>query len=478
LRDSLSPYRPVALVDDAVRKVGKEIHGLRVAGMCEEIPALVARYQVDMILIALPTASARRMRRLIEICESTGLPFRILPRSSPAMRSGRISAHDLRDVGIEDLLGRPAIRMDWQGIAESVKGKSILVSGAGGSIGKELCRQLAPLEIGRLVVFERCEFNLYAIERELRETFPQLPLVPVLGDVCDAVTVEAVMKVYAPQVVFHAAAYKHVPILEGHIRAGVQNNVFGTRNVATLADRYGCETFVLISSDKAVNPANTMGATKRVAEMVCQDLDRRSKTSYITVRFGNVLGSSGSVIPLFQEQIARGGPVTVTHPDVERYFMTISEACQLILQASAIGKGGEVFVLDMGEPIKISYLAEQMVRLAGKRPGEDIEIVYTGLRPGEKLYEELFHDAEQLTGTCHPKIMHANCRQFDTGTLERGILAMKEACESFDEKTLRMLLTSLVPESASIKNEVISENRPSATVIPLVNLMNRDAREA
>ena len=449
LRDPAGPFRPVAFVDDDPKKIGKEIHGIPVTGSCDEIPGTVTRLGIDLIVIALPSATSRQLRRIVEICETTKLPFRIMPEIQDIV-SGRASIKDLRDVKIEDLLGREPVKLDWRAITEATRGKTILVTGGGGSIGAELCRQIARLKPARLVILERSEFNLYSIDMELRRELPDLSLVSLLGDINDAVQVEHILRTYSPVVIYHAAAYKHVPILEDQTRAAVSNNALGTRTMARLADKYGCESFVMVSTDKAVNPANVMGASKRVAEMYCQGLNAGSKTRYITVRFGNVLGSSGSVIPLFQQQIAQGGPVTVTHPDIQRYFMTIAEACQLILQAGVIGRGGEIFVLDMGEPVKIAYLAEQLIRLSGKNPEEDIEIVYTGLRPGEKLYEELFHDAEKLAETSHPKIQLAHCRQMDREALEKTFEAMREACDRGDEAALREHLVNLVPERTGL----------------------------
>jgi len=445
LRDSNSSYRPVAFVDDDKRKAGKELHGLPVLGSCDAIPHLAAKLELELVLIALPAATSKQLRRIVEICAANDLPFRTLPRMQDLV-SGQIGVKDLRTVTIDDLLGRESVKLDREAISRSFRGKTVLVTGGGGSIGSELCRQLARLEPARLIVFERNEFNLFTIDLELRRRFPALALESVLGDVCDAVVVDKVFRRFAPDAVFHAAAYKHVPLLEHQARAAVLNNIFGTRTVATLADKYRCKSFVLVSSDKAVNPGNVMGVTKRIAEIVCQTLNAHSKTRFITVRFGNVLGSSGSVIPLFQQQIAAGGPVTVTHPDVTRYFMTIPEASQLILQAGAIGKGGEIFVLEMGEPVKIAYLAEQLIRLSGKRPGEDIEIVYTGLRPGEKLYEELFHDTEKLADTGHPKILLANCRRVDVETLEKTLSVLEKTCDGTDEDKIRDVLSLLVPE--------------------------------
>jgi FlaA1/EpsC-like NDP-sugar epimerase len=356
-------------------------------------------------------------------------------------------------------LGRDKVTLDWNSIQAGLSGKCVMVTGGGGSIGTELCRQIAQLSPSRLIVLEQSEHNLYEIDRELRGEFTDLALTAVLGDVTDAVAVNRTLGTYHPQVIFHAAAYKHVPLLEDQVRAAAINNVLGTHVVAAAAVRHGCECFVLISSDKAVNPANVMGMTKRVAEAVCQGLNGQSKTRFLTVRFGNVLGSAGSVIPLFQEQIAAGGPVTVTHPEITRYFMTIPEACQLILQASTIGAGGEIFVLDMGRPIKIAYLAEQLILLSGKKPGDDVEIVYTGLRPGEKLYEELFHDREQLDQTGHPKILLAHPRQLDRAEVEQALGDLRVACDRGDEATIRGVLWHLVPEHTARRLEVVSEER-------------------
>ncbi len=445
LRDTASPYRPAGFVDDNPRKIGTEIHGLPVAGACDEISEVVQRLGVDLIVIALPTATTKQLRHIIELCEATGLPFRTLPRLQDLV-SGQASVKELRDVSIEDLLGREPVQLDWNSITRGLKGKAVMVTGGGGSIGAELCRQIALLKPSRLVVFERSEHNLFLIDLELRRDFPELKLVSELGDVCDTVAVERAFSSHRPDIVFHTAAYKHVPLLESQTRAAVVNNVFGTRNVARRAAQYGCATFVLISTDKAVNPTNVMGATKRVAEILCQHVQGSTKTRFVTVRFGNVLGSSGSVIPLFREQIARGGPVTVTHPAITRYFMTIPEACQLILQASVIAQGGEIFVLDMGEPIKISYLAEQLVRLSGKRVGEDIEIVYTGLRPGEKLHEELFHGEERFADTVHPKILLAHARPVDASIFQETITMLERTCDRHDESEIHDVMTRLVPE--------------------------------
>jgi len=448
LRDPHHMYRPVAFVDDDAAKLGKDIHGVRVLAVCDAIPSLADELEADVILIALPSANSRQMQRIVGLCEQAKAHFRILPRMQDLM-TGQVGLKDLREVQLDDLLGREAVKLDWPAITRGNQGKTILVTGGGGSIGSELCRQVARLRPAHLVVFELSEFNLYSVELELRRSFPDLRLTAVLGDVCDAVAVDQLLRVHRPEVIFHAAAYKHVPMLEHQVRAAVRNNVFGTRTLAAAADRHGCATFVMISTDKAVNPANVMGMTKRAAEIYCQNLGARSSTHFITVRFGNVLGSAGSVIPLFQKQIATGGPVTVTHPEITRYFMTIPEAAQLILQAGAMGKGGEIFVLDMGEPVKIAYLAEQLIRLSGKKPGEDIEIVYTGLRPGEKLYEELFHESEKLAGTNHPKILLANSRTVELDQLEATLGRLSRACDENDERRVYDILCELVPEHQS-----------------------------
>lgn len=466
LRDPAHTYRPVGFVDDDNTKHGKEIHGVRVAGGCESLFDLVKELGVQLIMLALPSSTSRQMQRIVGLCESTGLPFRSLPAMQDLI-SGQVSVKDLREVKIDDLLGRQSVSLDWTAITQRVRGQTLLVTGGGGSIGSELCRQVARLSPGHLVIFEQSEFNLYTIELELRRLFPSVKLTALLGDITDPVAVEQVLRAHRPTTILHAAAYKHVPMLENQLRAAVKNNVLGTRTLAALADQYDCSTFVMISTDKAVNPANIMGMTKRVAEIYCQNLNTHSATHFITVRFGNVLGSAGSVIPLFQKQIAAGGPVTVTHPEITRYFMTIPEASQLILQAGSMGRGGEIFVLDMGEPVKIAYLADQLIRLSGKRPGEDIKIEYTGLRPGEKLYEELFHESEKLAGTTHPKILLANSRSMDFTELEQCLDQLGAACEADDINAIYDLLCRLVPEHQSrLHPEIGAGEGRSAVIVP------------
>lgn len=442
-------YMPVGFLDDNPRLKKARLHGLPVLGEVAKIEKVVSDYDVDVAVIAIPSASSNEMRRMVEYCEEAAVPFRTLPRLQDLV-SGHSIIKGLREVAIDDLLGREPITLDWGEIAKGIQSKVVLVSGGGGSIGSELCRQIARLSPEKLIVLDSSEFNLYSIELELRRTYPALSLNVCLVDVVDAVAVDSVLEMHKPAVIFHAAAYKHVPMLEAQARQAVRNNVLGTQTLAVAADKHGCGTFVMVSTDKAVNPANVMGATKRAAEIFCQALSRRSSTRFITVRFGNVLDSAGSVVPLFRQQIASGGPVTVTHKDITRYFMTIPEACQLIMQAGAMGQGGEIFVLDMGEPIKVSYLAEQMIRLSGNIIGKDVEIVYTGLRPGEKLYEELFHEQESLNKTCHEKIFLAESRLADWAVVSSSLAAMVVACADYDDQGCKELLKQLVPEMGEV----------------------------
>lgn len=438
-------YLLMGFLDDNPQLKGTKIHGLPVLGSTARLAHVLDTLAVDVVIIAITSASSAQIRHVVEACEQAKVQFRILPRMQDLM-SGLVSLKDVREVAIDDLLGREPVSLDWCAISAGLAGKVVLVSGAGGSIGAELCRQIARLKPASLILFERCEFNLYSIDMELRARHPDLVLHACLGDVCDRSGVDYVLSAHRPEVIFHAAAYKHVPMLQTQAREAVRNNVLGTKTLALAADKYGCSTFVMISTDKAVNPANIMGTSKRAAEIFCQMLDRCSATRYITVRFGNVLGSAGSVVPLFQQQIAAGGPVTVTHPDITRYFMTIPEACQLIMQSAALGKGGEIFVLNMGEPVKIRYLAEQMIRLSGKIPGEDIKITYTGLRPGEKLYEELFHRQEGLSETGHEKIFLAQSREVAWDFLNEVIDGMERSSQEYDDVQCISFLKMLVPE--------------------------------
>ncbi len=458
LRQRYRQFLPIAIVDDSQSKIGRELHGIRVHGDTSQIPALVSRLNVDLILIAIPSLNSEKMRRLVECCERTSVPFRTLPRFEDLV-SGQVTTTALREVSIEDLLGREKVELDWSLINVGLSGKKIMVSGAGGSIGSELCRQIASLAPASLIIFERSEFNLYRIANDLEKNYPQVRVISVLGDVCDEQSVNKSFEKHEPDIIFHAAAYKQVPLLEAHPREAAQNNVIGTITIAEAAKRIKAEKFVFISTDKAVNPANVLGQSKRLAELYCQGMDQSSETRFITVRFGNVLGSDGSVVQLFRKQIAQGGPVTVTHPEIVRYFMTIREACQLILQAAAIKDRGDVFVLDMGEPVKIAYLAEQMVRLSDMEPGKDIEIQYVGLRAGEKLYEELFYSYESNEKTSNAKILRARHGRVDAGKLNEVIKELRLNIDKVDiqgiERTLKQSIASLADDSSG-KDNVIS----------------------
>ncbi|MGR8919558.1 MAG: SDR family NAD(P)-dependent oxidoreductase [Gammaproteobacteria bacterium] len=447
LRDMLreGSHIPVGIADDDPRLQRSNIHGVPVLGTIDTLPDIVRRREVDMLVIAIPSASGAQMRRIVESCEKTGKTFRTLPQLND-MLSGRGGLDALRAVSLDDLLGRDKIELDWQPVQAAIAGRTVLVSGGGGSIGSELCRQVAGLGVERLVVLDNSEHNLYQIERELAESWPRLEAHCVLGDVQDAAAVEAVFTRFSPALVFHAAAYKHVPILQQQVREAVRVNVLGTAEMLEAAERHGCDGFVLISTDKAVRPSSVMGASKRFAELVCTAREGRAGMRVITVRFGNVLGSAGSVVPLFRRQIRDGGPVTVTHPDAQRYFMTIGEACQLILQAGAVGTGGEIFVLDMGEPVNITYLAEQLIRLSGREPGVDVGIVYTGLRPGEKLSEQLFRDDEALRPTPHGKLLLAQHAPVDPSAVAVTLEGLGEAVRACDEGAARRLLLGAVPE--------------------------------
>lgn len=438
-------YFPVGLIDDNPTKRGMEIHGVPVLGAIRELSDLVVNQQADLIFIAIPSARSQAMRRIVDYCASCHIPFRTLP-SIAAFVSNSIEVKALREVSIEDLLGRDQVQLEWDKIALVIRNKRVVVTGGGGSIGSELCRQILALHPEKLLIIDNSEFNLYKIQQELNQYYPTIPVKLALMSVADQVAIIHRFSKFKPELVFHAAAYKHVPMLEDQVRVAIINNILGTEILAQASVEVGVEKFILISTDKAVNPSNVMGTTKRVAEIYCQNLNERVATQFITVRFGNVLDSAGSVVPLFRKQLQEGGPLTVTHPDIERYFMTITEACQLILQATVNSHGGEIFVLDMGEPIKISYLAAQMIRLAGKELDKDISIKYTGLRPGEKLYEELFHEAEQLTNTTHEKLFQAKFRKLDWHELLETMHLLAVACNLHNNSELYVLLKSLVPE--------------------------------
>ena len=440
-------FEIAGFLDDDPRLRGAQVHGVGVLGKIDQLLSLGSELNIDLVIIAMPSATNLQMQRIVEICEDSEIEFRTLPTLQD-LGNKATSIGVLKRVVIDDLLGREPVSLKWDSIREGLAGKRVMITGGGGSIGSELCRQIARLNPVELIVVDNSEFSLYRIDHELRSDYQDLIFYSVLGDICDPATVEKVVGEYKPDMIFHAAAYKHLPILQTQIREAFRNNVLGTMRLSEAAERHGVDTFVLISTDKAVNPANIMGATKRVAEMHCQNMSARSKTRYITVRFGNVLNSNGSVVPLFQEQIEKGGPVTVTHPEISRYFMTIAEASQLIMQAAVLGTGGEIYVLDMGEPVKIIYLAEQLIRLAGKEPGKDIQIIYIGLRPGEKLYEELFHELEPYEKTTHEKIFLAHPRMADWDELRAELRNAELAVRRYDTKRLKAILLRLVPELA------------------------------
>lgn len=442
-------YRPeyelLAFVDDDPDKLNREIHGIRVVGTTGDLAGIVEAMDCEVVLLAMPSVRRKTLQRLVAECDRIGVVCKTLP-SVFELSGMQVDAARLRSVTVEDLLGRDTVHLDYEAIAGYLRGRTVLVTGGGGSIGSELCRQIARQQPAKLIILEHAESNLYAIEYELRKHFNGLQLEAILGDVKNPDRVNWVFGQFKPDIVFHAAAYKHVPMLEFNPAEGVSNNIYGTRVIADAADRFGVDRFVLVSTDKAVNPANVMGATKRVAEIYCQNLEMRSKTKFITTRFGNVLGSVGSVVPLFEKQIKEGGPVTVTHPEITRFFMTIPEAVSLILQAGAMGRGGEIFVLDMGEPVRIQDLALQMIRLSGLVPDRDVKIVYTGLRPGEKLFEELLHTGEDLQPTGHEKLLLARSRQVDWDWLQEEFTGLEQAARSRDVDLLKKHLRNIVPE--------------------------------
>ena len=418
-------YNIVGIIDDDISKINHYILGIKVLGTRYDIPKIAKEKNVDLIFFAINKIDAVSRKKILEICQETGVKTRVLPTTLEVIaKQGAMNS--LRDVQIEDLLGRDPVHLDNKNINSLIKNKTVLVTGGGGSIGSELCRQIVKYDPKRLVILDIYENNLYDIEMELRAEYPKLNLEAIVASVRDKARLNNVFETYKPEIVFHAAAHKHVPLMEKSPLEAIHNNVFGTYNVVNCADEYGVEKFVLISTDKAVNPTNIMGASKRVCEMIVQAKNKVSKTEYVAVRFGNVLGSNGSVIPLFKKQIERGGPVTVTHKDITRFFMTIPEAVQLILQAVTYAKGGEIFVLDMGEPVKIYDLAVSLIKLLGYEPNVDIPIEITGLRPGEKLYEEILMSEEGLTSTKHDKIFISKPMHMEMTELEEKLELLKE----------------------------------------------------
>ncbi|NLG83022.1 MAG: polysaccharide biosynthesis protein [Firmicutes bacterium] len=461
LRELRSPalkqrYAPVGFIDDDPAKRGCAVNGLRVLGGREKIPQIVRENKIDEIFVAIPSAPPRALREIVSLCRTTKAKVKTLPGLYQLVE-GRVSVKDLREVAIEDLLGRAPVAVDLDEIASYLCGETVLVTGAGGSIGSELCRQIARFNPQKLLLLGRGEHSIYQIHLELTELFPHLRLrfYPLIGDVRDRARMELIFAGFRPGVIFHAAAHKHVPLMEEAPDEAIKNNVFGTLNVAELAHEYGAKSFVLISTDKAVRPTSVMGATKRLAELVIQDLATRSKTRFCAVRFGNGLGSRGSVVPLFQRQIARGGPVTVTDERMVRYFMTIPEAASLVIQAGAMGKGGEIFVLDMGEPVRIVDLARELIRLSGLEPGKDIEIVFTGPRPGEKLLEEVLTDKEGMMVTQHERIFIAPPDPVPPDELTMALAQLQEALA--EPAACLAALRRLVPEYSPSTGQGTSE---------------------
>jgi len=437
-------YKPVVFVDDDLQKRQGTIHGVPVAGAISEIPDLARRFAAGEIIVAIPSATPKLMQRILTASESCRLPIKTLPNVKQLL-DGTVSVRNVRPLSLEDLLPREPIRTDLQELHPLLEGKRVLVTGAGGSIGSELCRQIARYQPALLVLFERHENSLYALDLELRETYPRVPTKTIVGDATVPELVADVFRTCAPHLIFHAAAHKHVPLMEHNPGEAVRNNVVGTRIVGEAALSAGVEQFVLISTDKAVNPTSVMGATKRIAELLVQDINRRGRTRFTVVRFGNVLGSNGSVVPIFAEQIRKGGPVTVTHPEIKRFFMTIPESVQLVLQASVMGQGGDVFVLDMGEQIRVEDLARNMILLSGRIPDQDIKIVYTGLRPGEKMYEELFDCDECVEPTAHDTIKRAVSQAATgPGELDRHLRELEKLTQGGEQEAIMRKLKEMV----------------------------------
>jgi FlaA1/EpsC-like NDP-sugar epimerase len=444
-RMAVEQYEVVGLLDDDPSKHGATILGCKVLGSPDNIKEFCEKHQIDEVLIAQSSGSPRDVRKIVEKCQGTNVRFRTVPALKDLI-SGKIRVSQMREIDINDLLGREPAKLDCEAISNYIHNKVVMITGAGGSIGSEMCRQIGNFAPARLVLVEQAENPLFFIEREMRRKFPELNITVYICDIFDRDRVDLIFGKERPNAVFHAAAHKHVPLMEQNPTEAVKNNIFGTKNCADAAAKYGCQKFVMISTDKAVNPTSVMGCSKRIAEMYIQGINAPGGTQFVTVRFGNVLGSNGSVVPIFKEQILQGGPVMVTHPDMRRYFMTIPEAAQLVMQAAAIGKGGEIFLLDMGESVKIVDLARDMITLSGFTPGEDIEIQFSGVRPGEKLFEELSLEGEDMSPTSHEKIAVWLKTPVDRKTLLKGFdeLGNLTQCQQPDE--VRWAMKKLVPE--------------------------------
>ncbi|PPK45269.1 polysaccharide biosynthesis protein [Clostridium algidicarnis] len=463
-------YNPVAIIDDSSYKKGKSTCGVKVMGNRNDIERIAKEQRIDTILIAIPSLNQKNKAEIINICKKTGCKLQIIPGLYEIL-NGQAKLNTMRDVSVEDLLGRDKINLDDKGISEYIHNKVVMVTGGGGSIGSELCRQIAIFNPKELIIFDIYENNAYDIQNELKYNYPSLNLKVLIGSIRDKKRLETIFCKYKPEVVFNAAAHKHVPLMEESPGEAIKNNVFGTLNLAETADKYGVKRFVMISTDKAVNPTNVMGASKRICEMIIQAMDKVSKTEFVAVRFGNVLGSNGSVIPLFKKQIAKGGPITLTHKEITRFFMLIPEAAQLVIQAGAYAKGGEIFVLDMGSPIKIYDLATALIKLSGLVPNEDIEIKVTGLRPGEKLYEELLMSEEGLEETRHDKIFIGRPTYTNIEELKRNLNSLKFVLDNDNIEEIKNSIKQMVPtyrEATSTKLDVnkdkISEKEVVASI--------------
>ncbi len=464
--EGLETLQPVGFIDDDPRLTGHQVEGVKVLGTIADLPRVLAEQHIEIVIVSDAAMPAKVVREIARFCAEAGVRVKTLPGLSD-LQHGRTALSQMRDMSIEDLLGRQPVQLNLGEVAEFLRGQRVLVTGAGGSIGSELARQVAGYEPASLTLLDHAENGLYYVHNELAAQYPGLALHAVVADVKDAPGVEGVLRRYRPSVVFHAAAHKHVPLLEANPREAVLNNIVGTRNLVDAADRHGVGKFVFVSTDKAVNPTSVMGASKRVCEMLCQSRSQHSATRFAAVRFGNVLGSDGSVIPLFQRQIQRGGPITVTHPEARRYFMTIPEAVRLVLQSGAMGRGGEVFLLDMGEQVRIVDLARQLIRMSGLREGEDIEIVFTGLRPGEKLFEELHSDTERMRITRHERILVWDLDARDERELLEEVAELERLAVAGDAAAIRRQLHHLVPEYLEPRHEAVPATVADTPVVEL-----------
>ena len=440
-----SPYYPIGFVDDSPIKKGVVIHGLKVLGKISDIPNIAKNSQIKQLIIALPSSGGKKIKEAVEFGKKSGIwKIKIAPPLSEIIR-GQVSFKNLKDVEVEDLLGREQFNLDTKQIESFIKGKSVLITGAAGSIGSELSRQVSKFRPEHLLLLDQDETGIFNISKELEDNYTSLKIQRLVADITDKKKINKIFEDFNPKIIFHAAAYKHVPLMEENADEAVKNNIFGTKNLAESAIDFNVEKFIFISTDKAVNPTSVMGATKRLGEMVCHLFNKKNKTKFISVRFGNVLNSRGSVIPIFREQIKRGGPIEVTHPEMKRYFMLTSEACLLVLQAGAMGQGGEVFVLDMGNPIKILDLAKEMIKLSGLQLDKDIVIVFTGIRPGEKLFEEILTAEEGTVATQNKKIFVAKMSDADSNMLEAGLRRLESVAEGDDKEKIINILKEIVP---------------------------------